>query len=86
MLDEMAPIHQELPNAYSRNTNDEAVCLAVLFFFYVLPGHTNIMTDKGFNLFAECAVRLPDVYICSLREKGVSLFPEGTIKYTYLAE
>ena len=25
--------------------------------FYVLPRHTNIMTDKGFNLFDECAAR-----------------------------
>ena len=34
----------------------EAICLAVLFF-YVLPRHTNLMTDKGFNLFDECAAR-----------------------------
>ena len=33
-----------------------AICLAVLFF-YVLPRHTNLMTDKGFNLFDECAAR-----------------------------
>ena len=26
-------------------------------FFYVLPRHTNVMTDKGFNLFDECAGR-----------------------------
>ena len=26
-------------------------------FFYVLPKYANIMTDKGFNLFYECAVR-----------------------------
>ena len=33
-----------------------AICLAILFF-YVLPRHTNLMTDKGFNLFDECAAR-----------------------------
>ena len=37
-------------------TEEEAVCLAVLFF-YVLPRHTNTMTDKGFNIFDECAFR-----------------------------
>ena len=26
-------------------------------FFYVLPRHTNKMTDKGFSLFDECASR-----------------------------
>ena len=36
--------------------NDEANCLAVLFF-YVLPRHTNIMTEKGSNLYDECAAR-----------------------------
>ena len=40
---------------YSRRSNDEVVCL-VLLFSYVLPRHV-----------------LPDVYICSLRKKGVRL-------------
>ena len=43
--------------------NDEAVCFAVLFF-YVLSRHTNIMTDKGYNHFDECAAR------------DVNLFPQ----------
>ena len=45
----------------------------LIFVFYVLPTHTNIMTDKGFNLFDECAARC------------VHLFPEGTVKCTHLA-
>ena len=40
---------------YTRSTKDEAICLAVLFF-YVLPRHANIMTDKGFSHFDECAL------------------------------
>ena len=62
-------------------TNDEAVCLAVLFFC-VLPRHTNIMTDKGFTLFDECAA------ICvhsSHIKKSASLLPEGTVKCTHQA-
>ena len=34
----------------------EAICLAVLFF-YVLPRHTDKMTDNRFNFFTECASR-----------------------------
>ena len=41
---------------YTRRTNSEAVSLPV-FLFCVLPMHTNIVTDKGFNLFDECAAR-----------------------------
>ena len=52
----------EFPNVYTRRTNDQAVCLAVLFF-YVLPRHTNIMTDKGFNLFDECAARCVHLFL-----------------------
>ena len=35
---------------YTRRTNKEAVCLAVLFL-NVLPRNTNIMADKGLNFF-----------------------------------
>ena len=35
-----------------RWANDKEVCFAVLVF-YVLPRHTNIMIDKGFNLYYE---------------------------------
>ena len=49
---EMGPIHQILSKVNTRRTNDDAVCLAVLFF-HVIPRHTN-MIDKGFNLFDEC--------------------------------
>ena len=58
--------------------NTKGVGLAVLFF-YVLPRHTNIMTDKGLMNV------LPDVYICLLREKSAPLLPEETVKYTLLA-
>ena len=27
------------------------------YFLYILPRHTNIMTDKGFRFFDECADR-----------------------------
>ena len=50
----MGPILQELSNVYTRRTKEEAVCLALLFF-YVIPRHTNIMIDKVFNLFDEPA-------------------------------
>ena len=48
--DEMDPIHQELSKVYTMRTNDEAICLTV-FFSYVLPRHTNIMTN---NLWWMC--------------------------------
>ena len=53
----MDPIYQQLSKVYTRGTNDKAVCLAALCF-YVLPRHTNIIADKGFNIFDECAARL----------------------------
>ena len=48
------------------------ICHAILFF-NVLPRHANIMTDKGFNIFHECAARCEP------------LLPGGTIKCTHLA-
>ena len=57
VIDGIGPIHHERSKVYTRMTNYEAISLAVLFF-YVLPRHTNIMTDKGFNLFDECAARM----------------------------
>ena len=57
-------------------TNDEAVCLSVLFL-YVLPRHTNIITDKGFHLFDEC--------LHPLKKKSAFLLREGTVKFTHLA-
>ena len=30
--------------------------------FYVLPRNNNIMTDKGFNLFDECAARCAHLF------------------------
>ena len=42
-------------------------CLAVLFF-YVLPRHTNIMTDKGSNPFDECTAKC--VHLFSQEEEG----------------
>ena len=52
----MGPIYQQLSKVYTRRSNDEGICLAVLFF-YVLPRHANIMTGKGLNFFDECAAR-----------------------------
>ena len=40
------------------------------------------MTDKGFNLFDECAARY---YISFLGKKSVPLFPAGAVKDTHLA-
>ena len=31
--------------------------LFLILAFYVLPMHTTMMSDKGFNLFDECAAR-----------------------------
>ena len=56
-------------NFRPERTNEEAVCLAVLFF-YVLPRHANIMTDKGFNFFGECAANCLSVPA----GRGVHLF------------
>ena len=43
-------------HGYTRRTNDEAICLAVLLF-YVLPRHTNTMTNKVFKRFDKCDAR-----------------------------
>ena len=53
----------------------------LIFVFYVLPTHTNIMTDKGFNLFDECAARC--VHLFPQKEECTPL--EGTVKCTHLA-
>ena len=37
------------------------------------------MTDKGPNLFDECAAR------CPFRKKSTPLLPEGTVKCAHLA-
>ena len=42
--------------------------------FYVLPRNANIMTDKGFNLFDECAARC------------VNLFPQEEVHLSFLRE
>ena len=52
-------------------------------FFYVLPRHTNIMIDKVFNLFDECASRC--VNLSPQEEQGAPLLPEVTVKCTLLA-
>ena len=56
VIHEMGPVNQQLSKVYTGMTNGEAVCLALLFS-YVLPTHTNIMTDKGFNVLDECVDR-----------------------------
>ena len=73
--------HVQLSKVYTKRTNEKAVCLAVLFF-NVLPRHTNIMRDKGLNLFMNA---LPDVYICPFRKKSAPLLPEVTVKCIHLA-
>ena len=68
-------------------TNDEAICLAVLFFCFLffLPRHTNIITDKRFTVIFLMNV-LPDVYICSHRKKISLLLPDGAVKCTHNAQ
>ena len=72
---EMDPIYQQLSKVYTWKISDEAVCLAVLFF-HVLPRHTNIMADKGFNGFDACASRCvhlsPQEEECALSSWGDS--------------
>ena len=48
----------------------------------VLSRLTSIMTDKGFNLFDECAARCVDL---SLGKKSTPFLPEKTVKCTHLA-
>ena len=38
-------------------TRKKQFVLQSCFFFYVLPRHINVMIDKVFNLFDECASR-----------------------------
>ena len=37
-------------------------CFFCLFLCFVLPRHTNIMVDKGFNLFDECTARCVNLF------------------------
>ena len=68
VIDEMSPILQELSKVYTRRTKEEAVCLALLFF-YVTPRHTNIMIKCSIFLMN----LLPHVYICPLRKKSLHI-------------
>ena len=78
----MGPVHQWLSKVYTRRTNDEAICLAV-WLFYVLSRHANIMTDKGFNLFYECAARCVHLF---QQEEECTSFSWVTVKCTYLVK
>ena len=49
-------------------------------FFSVLPRHTSIMTDKGFNLFYECAARC--VHLFPQEEECTSYFRGDSKMYT----
>ena len=49
------------------------------FVFYVLPRHTNIMTDKGFHPFDECAAKCVHL-LPRMRSAPLS---EGTVKCTH---
>ena len=53
VIDEMSPIHQT--SALGGPMKKQFVLRSCIF--YVLPRHTNIMTNKGFNLFDKCASR-----------------------------
>ena len=44
----------------------------------------NIVTDKGLNLFDDCAAECV-LCIRALRKKSTPLLPGGTVKYTLLA-
>ena len=50
-------------------------------FFYVLSRHTNIITDKGFNLFDQCAARC--VYLFPQQEECTSSPLEDSKIYTF---
>ena len=52
-------------------------------FFYVLLRHTNVMIDKVFNLFDECAPRC--INLSPQEEQGAPLLPERTVKCSILA-
>ena len=45
-----------LTKVYTRRISDKVITLQ-LCFLDVLPRHSNIVTDKGFNIFNECAAR-----------------------------
>ena len=51
-------------------------CFFCLFLCFVLPRHTNIMAEKGFNLFDECTARcvnlFPQEEDCTSSSWGVS--------------
>ena len=49
-------------------------------FCYVLLRHANIMTDKGFNIFIECAARC--VHLFPEEEECTSSFWEGSKMFT----
>ena len=51
-----------LSKVYTRSASDEAVILYSFFKMYYLTRHTNLMADKRFSLFDECAtLSVPDV-------------------------
>ena len=60
---------------YTRRNKEEAVCLTVLFFFYVLPRHINVMIDKVFNLFDECASRCVHLSPGDNTDQNVGRYP-----------
>ena len=69
-------INNFIKKVYTRRTNDEAVVLQSCFLD-VLPRHTNIMPEKGFNLFDKCATRCVNL---SLQEEECSSSSWGDIK------
>ena len=46
-----------LSKVYTWRTNDEVAVLQSCLLQDALPRHTNIIADKGFNIFNECAAR-----------------------------
>ena len=59
--------------------------LFLILAFYVLPMHTTMMSDKGFNLFHECAARcvhlLPQEEECTSSSRGDSkMYTSGSME------
>ena len=78
--------HVQLSKVYTRGVNEEAVCLVVLFF-NVLSRHANIMTNKGFNIFDDCAARCvhlpPQEEECTFSSWGdTKRYTSGNIAYS----
>lgn len=64
----------------------EAIILKFVFFFDFLPGQSNIMVDKGFNLFDECKARCVNFTVPSGKIRASQRIPTKIIKLTLLSK